>query len=101
MRNQKLRIGLVLFILRFIGVLSNLTAKLPMNQIPEAVKTQFSETALKILSLINPTVLLVAAIAVSVNLYKKVKLRLPIIEEMVNKESTGITKRKSLAMALV
>lgn len=93
MKNQKLKLGIILFISGFIGVLTTLAMDIPQENLPKEVTEQFSESAIKILTLINPTILLIIAIVFGVILYDKVKLDVPIINRFI----TGKTPEKPIA----
>ncbi|MBK0403173.1 CPBP family intramembrane metalloprotease [Adhaeribacter sp. BT258] len=81
MKNQKLRLGLSLFFLGMLGVLSLLTMEVTY---PEEVKAildkRFSPVQLKLLTLLNPAIYLLIAVVVGVNLHKKVDLQVPVLE---------------------
>ncbi|ADB38187.1 CPBP family intramembrane glutamic endopeptidase [Spirosoma linguale] len=74
--NQRWKVGLLLFGLGFIGVLSLLTADLPLQNLPSAVLKQFTPVQLKLLLLINPTIFLLVAVLIGTNLYQKTTLQL-------------------------
>lgn len=84
MKNSKLKLGIVLFILGFMGVLTIPTIELPLENLPKEVTEQFSESTIKILTLINPTFLLIIAIVLGILLYDKVKLDVPIINCLIS-----------------
>ena len=90
MKNEKLILGIILFLLGSTGVLSILTMEIPL---PEEAKKilldQFSPTQIKLLPLISPTTLLIVAIIIGVSLHKKVHLEVPIIEGIIRKERSG------------
>jgi hypothetical protein len=88
MLNYKLRLGLILFIVGFIGVLSILTARLPLENIPEQVLQQFSKQTLKLLSLINPTFMLMVAVVVGSLLHEQVNLQVPTLEQILKGKKT-------------
>jgi hypothetical protein len=91
MQNHKLKLGISLFILGFIGILSILTARLPLDTIPVEVLGQFSEQDLKLLSLINPSILLIVAVVVGLFLYEQVKLQVPFLEKILTGKEPGYT----------
>lgn len=96
MKNQKLKLGIILFILGFTGVLTLLTIELPLENLPKEVTAQCSESTIKILTLINPTFLLIIAIVFGVSLHDKVKLDVPIINRFIS----GRTPEKSISDAV-
>ena len=84
MKKQKALLGLILFGLGLIGVLSILTMNIPLPPEAEAVlKDRFTEQQIKMLTLINPTIMVIVAVIVGTILYQKVNLKVPIIEKMV------------------
>lgn len=86
MKNKKLYIALILFVLGIVGILSMLTTDIPMPQdIKELLEVQYSPFQIKLLLLINPTFLLIVAITVGIFTYDKVNLRLPVIEYFIDK----------------
>lgn len=64
------------------------------NEIQEIISEQFTPWQFKLLSLINPTISLLASVVAGTLLYDKVKFKLPIIESLIYKarktESSGI-----------
>ena len=84
MKSKKLYLGLSLFFLGLLGMLSMLTVDFP---IPEEMLTlledQFTPSQIQWLILINPTILMLIAVLVGTLLYQKVNLSVPIIEKWV------------------
>lgn len=76
---------LVLFCLGMLGVLAILT--IPLPALPEQVTEQFSETVLRLLSMIQPTVLLILAAFSGAYLGKKVELKAPFIKSILTGKS--------------
>ena len=90
MKNEKLILGIILFLLGLTGVLSILTMDIPLpEEAKKVLLNQFSSGQIKLLILINPTVMLVVAVIIGVVLHKKVHLEVPIIEGMIRKERSG------------
>jgi hypothetical protein len=83
---------------RFIGVLSILTARLPLENIPEQVLQQFSKQTLKLLSLINPTFMLMVALVVGSLLHEQVNLQVPTLEQILNGKKLSIYTQVSWVM---
>jgi membrane protease YdiL (CAAX protease family) len=79
----KLKLGLILFALGFLGVLSLLTATIPLPdefaQLPPVVSNM--------LILLNPTLLLFASVVVGTILYDKVNFTVPAISSLLKKEN--------------
>lgn len=83
---RKIYLGLVLFGLGFIGILSMLTMDIPLpEEIMEVLQKDFSSNQIKLLTLINPTIMLLVATVLGVILHENVNLKAPII--------TGVLKR--------
>jgi len=97
----KLKLTLLLFLLGFLGVLSLLTVQFPADAIPAAVAEKFSPTELKLLTLINPTLLLLIAIAIGVTLFDKVNLHLPLLYRNPDGLSTGEILRSGIVGGLL
>lgn len=85
----KFKLALALFVLGFLGILSMLTVKLPIDSLPKDL-IHLSPIAIKALSLANPTILLLIAIAGGTALYNKVKLTVPTISALLKIESSQI-----------
>jgi len=97
MKRDKLKLGVLLFALGFIGVLSLLLTDIPFNQLPlpeEAILKiqEIPATALKLLMLINPTILLIIAVILGMVFYKKANLGVPILESLIKKEGLSLPK---------
>jgi len=83
MKSPKLLLGILLFALGMLGVLSLLT--LDVSFPPEAaaiLEAQFTDTQIQLLIMLNPTILLIIAIVVGALLYDKMGLELPLIERL-------------------
>lgn len=87
---SKFKLGLVLFFLGFLGVLTMLTVTLPIKDLPEQF-VQFSPIIIKLLLLINPTVMLIIAVLVGTILYDKVNLTVPTISSLLKIGSSQTT----------
>ena len=81
---RKLFLGLILFALGFLGMLSMLSMDLPIpEEILTVLQEDFTDQQIRWLILINPTFLLIASVVVGTILYQKVNLKVPIIEKLV------------------
>jgi hypothetical protein len=81
---KKFYIGLVLFLLGMLGMLSLLTVDFPLpEEMLSLLENQFTPSQIQLLILINPTILMLIAIVVGTILYQKVYLSVPIIEKWV------------------
>lgn len=89
--NYKLKLGLILFALGMIGVLSLLTISIPMDQLPEEVLKTVSPEILKYLILINPAIFLLIAVITGTLLFDKVGLSIPAISSLLKSEPAPIT----------
>jgi len=71
-----------------LGIASILTMDIPLPTEAEAIlKKKFSPSQIKLLLLINPTILLVVAVTLGTVLHKKVNLNVPILEKTVGIEN--------------
>jgi membrane protease YdiL (CAAX protease family) len=84
MNKKKLILGLILTILGMVGIASILTMDIPLPPEVEALlKDRFSPGDIKLLTLINPTIMLILAVVIGTVLYQKATLKVPIIEKVV------------------
>ena len=89
MKKQNILLGIILFIIGFIGILSILTMKLPIpEETMKLLLEKLTPDQIKLVILINPTIMLAIAIFIGVILYKKVNLKVPIIEGIITGESS-------------
>ncbi len=91
MNRQKISLGAIILLLGLLGVASMLTMDIPLP--PEAesmLKESFTDQQIKFLLLINPTILVLIAVAIGTALYSKVNLTVPIIEKMVGLRSEEV-----------
>ncbi|MCT4581021.1 MAG: CPBP family intramembrane metalloprotease [Flavobacteriales bacterium] len=90
MKKQKTALGFILFGLGVIGILSILTMDIPLPPEAEAILSElFTPFQIKLLTLINPTILLSIAVLIGTVLYQKVNFSVPLIEQTL-----GIKKEK-------
>ncbi len=88
--NVKLKLGITLFILGLLGVLTMLTVTIPLESLPKEVLAKISPETLKYLVLINPTVMLLIAVVVGTLLYDKVCFSVPTISSILKIEEPKI-----------
>jgi hypothetical protein len=88
--NKKLKLGLTLFTVGILGVLTMLTVTIPLDGLPKEVLEKISPQTLKYLVLINPAILLLIAIIVGTLLYDKVGLSVPTISSILKIEQPKI-----------
>ena len=81
----KLKLGLTLFALGFLGVLTMMTMTFPEGAFPPEVM-QLPPIVLKLLILINPTVFLLVAVVVGILLFDKVNFKVPVISSLLKIE---------------
>lgn len=87
MNKQTLVLGVVLFSLGFIGVLSLLLMEIPLPEETEKLLlSQFSATEIKWLLLVNPTIMLIISVLVGLFLHKKVMIGAPVIDGIIQGE---------------
>ncbi len=87
----KLKLGLTLFLLGLLGVLTMLTVTIPLDSLPKQLTEKFSPQTIQLLILINPTILLLIATVVGTILYDKVNLTVPTISSLLKIEKPQIT----------
>jgi hypothetical protein len=81
MKKERLILGIVLFTLGFIGVLSILTMNVPLpGEASKILLGQFTPEQIMLLSLINPTIMQIGAVLLGVFMHDKVSLNVPIIK---------------------
>ena len=84
MNRKKFYLGLILAVLGLIGMASMLTMDIPLPaEIEEVLKESFTPAQIRLLILLNPSILLVVAVVVGTILYQKVQLRVPVVEKWV------------------
>jgi membrane protease YdiL (CAAX protease family) len=87
MKKFKVKLWFFLAFIGLIGVASMLFSDIPMDNVPKEVFEKISPEDLKILVLINPSIILLLLISVGVALYDKLGFSLPLIEPLLGKES--------------
>lgn len=88
----------VLFGLGLLGILSLLVQPLPMLA---GVDLPFDESTMRLLVLIQPTILLAVAVWVGINTAPHVGLHAPLIEALIRRQDAGAILRAQMAPALV
>lgn len=97
MKRKKLYLALILFFLGMLGMLSMLTMDIPLpEEILSVLGDQFTPSQIKLLILINPTIILIVAVLVGTLLYQKVNLSVPIIEKLLGIKEDAIQLREIL-----
>jgi len=89
--NKKISLGIVLTIIGLIGIASILTMNLPLPpEVESILKDRFTPQQIKLLTLINPTIMLIVAVIIGTILYRKVNLKVPLIEKMIGIEDDNL-----------
>ena len=102
MIKKKILLGIILIILGIIGVASMLTMDIPLPPEAEAIlKDKFTAGQIKLLTLINPTVLLIIFAVIGTILYQKVNLKVPIIEKLIGIRKESIKTTSILKYGIV
>lgn len=90
---SKVILGIILFAFGLTGIASMLTMEMSLpSEVEAMLGDQFSSRQVRLLTLINPTIMLLIAVIVGTILYQKVHLKIPLIEKMVgikNDNSVG------------
>ena len=82
MNRKKTILGVLLIVPGLIGIASLLTMEIPLPAEAEAIlKDTYTPEQIKLLSLVNPTIMLLGAIVVGTILYQRVHLQVPFIEK--------------------
>jgi membrane protease YdiL (CAAX protease family) len=96
-KRNSLYLGIILFFIGLTGVLSLFTMDIPVsNEIAALLDEQFTPLQLRLITLINPLIMVIVAIVTGVLLHEKVGLDVPVIRAMIKKEK--ITNWKSILM---
>jgi len=82
----KLKLGLTLFALGFLGALTMLTVQLPEGSMPK----EFSPIVIKFLTVLQPTIFLAVAVLLGTLLFDKVNLTVPVISSLLKIERKPI-----------
>jgi hypothetical protein len=86
----KIKLGLTLFALGMLGVLSMLTVTIPLDTLPKEVLEKISPETLRFLVLVNPTFLLLIAVVIGTVLHDKVNLSVPSISAILKNEKSQV-----------
>jgi len=91
MLKKKLLLGLVLFIIGLIGVASTLTMDFSLPAEAEALlKDRFTDRQIKLLLMINPSILLLFSLVIGTVLFDRAKLTVPLIEKLVGLKTGAV-----------
>jgi len=95
----KLKLGLTLFFLGFIGILTMLTVKIQADIPPEF--SEFPPIVFKLLTLISPTIFLIIAVIIGILLYDKTGLTVPTISSWLKIEKSWIKFSEQLKFGIL
>lgn len=102
MKKEKLILGVLLFILGLIGVLSLLTMEIPIPEEARGIlEAQFTPQQIKLLLLINPTLMLIVAVIFGTVFYKKTGLKVPILEGIISKKGINPSIKDILSYGVI
>lgn len=102
MKKQKLLLGLILFVLGLIGILSMLTMDIPLPpEVAEILEDRFTPVQIKMVLMINPLLMLIVAVVIGTSLYQKVNLRVPLIEKLVGIENANLDTTSILKFGIL
>ncbi len=100
--NRKVKLGITLFFIGFIGILSTLTMDLVFpEKIQIVIDKMFTPWEFKLISLINPTILLLIFVIIGTIIYDKVNFKLPIIESFISKKIKVSEKNEILKYGII
>ena len=100
--NKKITLGITLTILGLIGIASMLTMTIQLPPEAEAIlNDRFTHQQIKLLTLINPTIMLIVAVIIGTILYRKVNLKVPIIEKMIGIENENLNISNILSYGIL
>lgn len=98
--NEKLKLGLTLFVLGFLGILTMLTVTVPLENVPEEI-AQLPPSIITLLTLTQPAVFLLIAVIVGTALYDKVRLTVPTISSLLKIERSQISSVQQVKYGVV
>jgi membrane protease YdiL (CAAX protease family) len=85
--SKKLLLTAILFVLGFAGVLSSLTMEIILPpEVAAELEAQFSPTQIKFLMLVNPSIFLIAALAMGAFLKEHTTLKSPLLEQLIKRD---------------
>ena len=88
MKKERLILGVVIFTIGFIGILSILTMNIPLpEEASKILLKQFTPNQIKLLILINPTIMLMGAVLLGLFMHEKVALDIPIIKGIIKNDT--------------
>jgi hypothetical protein len=94
-KNGKVKLAITLFVMGFLGILTMLCATIPIDDLPESL-AKAPPFVIKLIVMINPTLMLAVAVIVGVILYDKVNLTVPAISALLKIQRAGISFAEQL-----
>jgi hypothetical protein len=102
MKSKKFYLGLGLFFLGLLGILSMLTVDFPLpEEMQSILEEKFTPSQIQWMILINPTIIMLIAVMVGTLLYQKVNLSVPILEKMVGLKEDSPQTREILIYGII
>jgi hypothetical protein len=102
MKSKKFYLGLGLFFLGILGILSMLTVDFPLpEEMQSILEEKFTPSQIQWMILINPTIIMLIAVMVGTLLYQKVNLSVPILEKMVGLKEDSPQTREILIYGII
>ncbi|RZS95462.1 CPBP family intramembrane glutamic endopeptidase [Cecembia calidifontis] len=102
MKLKKFYLGISLFFLGLLGILSMLTVDIPLpEEMQSILEEQFTPSQIQWLLLINPTIIMLIAVIVGVLLYQKINLSIPIFEKWLGLKEDFPQTREILVYGIV
>ncbi len=98
---NKLKLGLALFLIGMLGIITLLTVTVPLDSIPNEVLDYLSPGMIKVLILVNPVILLLIAVIVGSLLADKVGLKVPAVAHVLNIEKPAIRFQEQMMYGIL
>lgn len=99
--SYKIKLGITLFLLGLLGVLTLLTISFPLDSLPKELIDKLSPQTIQLLILINPLILLSISVTVGIALFDKVKLSVPTISGFITKQKNEISFFEQLKYGVI
>ncbi|MFY0671928.1 MAG: CPBP family intramembrane metalloprotease [Bacteroidia bacterium] len=102
MNKKNLILGIILWIIGLAGVLSMLSSTIPIPEEARALlEDQFTDEQIKLLTLINPTILMTLTVVLGTVFYKKAGFKVPILESIIDSKSESANIRSIMVYGLI
>ena len=96
------KLGLILFAIGCLGVLSLLTVDIPMDEATKAkVLEQFTPEQFKLMTLLNPLIILIAMVLMGTVLHRQVNLSVPLLSKFVGLTTAPISVAEVLKSGVI